>query len=145
MLHGKTAIVTGSTSGIGLGVARSLAEAGCNVVLNGFGEADAIESERARIEKEFDVQAIFDPANLEKPDAIARMIEIATREFGKVDILVNNAGIQHTALIENFPVDRWEAVIANFPCYPSSYPSNADAQLGPHHQYRLDAWLGGVG
>ena len=112
MLNGKTAVVTGSTSGIGLGIARALAEAGCNVMLNGFGEAKAIESERTQIEKEFKVQAVFDPADLAKPDEVAKMIEAATREFGKVDILVNNAGIQYTAPVEDFPVDRWDAVIA---------------------------------
>jgi 3-hydroxybutyrate dehydrogenase len=112
MLKGKNAIVTGSTSGIGLCIAHSLAEAGCNVVLNGFGEAKSIESERAQIEKEFGVQAIFDPADLAKPASIAKMIETATGEFGKVDILVNNAGIQHTAPVEDFPLERWDAVIA---------------------------------
>jgi 3-hydroxybutyrate dehydrogenase len=80
--------------------------------LNGFGEAKSIESERAQIEKEFGVQAIFDPADLAKPASIAKMIETATGEFGKVDILVNNAGIQHTAPVEDFPLERWDAVIA---------------------------------
>src|SRR5512143_2694102 len=99
MLNGKTAIVTGSTSGIGLGIARALAEAGCNIVLNGFGEVKAIESERAQIEKEFKVRTVFDPADLAKPAAIVQMVETATHEFGRVDILVNNAGIQYTAPI----------------------------------------------
>ncbi|HET9718406.1 MAG TPA: 3-hydroxybutyrate dehydrogenase [Pseudolabrys sp.] len=112
MLNGKTAIVTGSTSGIGLGIARCLAEAGCNVVLNGFGDAKAIESERKQIEKDFSIKAFFDGADLAKPAAIAQMVEKATREFGGVDILINNAGIQHTASIETFPVERWDAVIA---------------------------------
>jgi 3-hydroxybutyrate dehydrogenase len=112
MLNGKTAIVTGSTSGIGLGIARALAEAGCNIMLNGFGEAKAIESERTGIEKEFGVQAIFDPADLAKPAAIVKMIETATSEFGSVDILVNNAGIQYTAPIEEFPPERWDAIVA---------------------------------
>ena len=112
MLKGKTAIVTGSTSGIGLGIARALAEAGCNVMLNGFGEAKTIESERTQIEKQFGVQAIFDPADLAKPAAIVQMIETATSEFGKVDIVVNNAGVQYTAPIENFPTERWDAIIA---------------------------------
>lgn len=112
MLNGKTAIVTGSTSGIGLGIARALAEAGCNIVLNGFGEVKAIESERAQIEKEFKVRTVFDPADLAKPAAIVQMVETATREFGRVDILVNNAGIQYTAPIEDFPAERWDAIIA---------------------------------
>jgi 3-hydroxybutyrate dehydrogenase len=111
-LNGKTAIVTGSTSGIGLGIARSLAGAGCDVMLNGFGEASAIELERAQIAKDFGVRAAFNSADLAKPVEIQKMVEAATRELGKVDILVNNAGIQHTAPVENFPVDRWDAVIA---------------------------------
>jgi len=111
-LTGKTAVVTGSTSGIGLGIARALAGAGCNVMLNGFGEASAIEKERAGIGKDFGVRAAFDPADLSKPPEIARMIDATTREFGRLDILVNNAGIQHTAKVEDFPADRWDAVIA---------------------------------
>ncbi|MGB8578931.1 MAG: 3-hydroxybutyrate dehydrogenase [Pseudolabrys sp.] len=112
MLKGKAALVTGSTSGIGLGIAQSLAGAGCNVMLNGFGDAQAIERERVQVANDFSVRAAFHPADLSKPADIAQMIEAATREFGAVDILVNNAGIQHTAPIENFPVERWDAVIA---------------------------------
>jgi 3-hydroxybutyrate dehydrogenase len=112
MKTGRAAIVTGSTSGIGLGIARALAEAGYDVMLNGFGEAAAIENERARIIKDFGVRAAFDPADMTKPAEIAKMVEAATGELGGVDILVNNAGIQHTAPIEDFPVDRWDAVIA---------------------------------
>ena len=111
-LKDKTALVTGSTSGIGLGIARALAQAGCNIVLNGFGESSEIERERTQIAGDFGVGAAFDGADLAKPAEIVRMIEAATREFGKVDILVNNAGIQFTAPIEKFPVDRWDAVIA---------------------------------
>ena len=111
-LKDKTALVTGSTSGIGLGIARALAQAGCNIVLNGFGESSEIERERTQIAGDFGVGAAFDGADLAKPAEIVRMIEAATREFGRVDILVNNAGIQHTAPIEKFPVDRWDAVIA---------------------------------
>lgn len=112
MLKGKAAVVTGSTSGIGLGIARALAGAGCHVMLNGFGEAKEIERERTQIANDFRVRAAFDSADLSKPAEIARMIEAATREFGAVDILVNNAGIQFTSPIEDFPVDRWDAVIA---------------------------------
>jgi 3-hydroxybutyrate dehydrogenase len=112
MLKGRTAIVTGSTSGIGLGIARALAAAGCGIVLNGFGEASAIECERTRIAGDFGVRAAFNSADLAKPVEIERMIEAATREFGQVDILVNNAGIQHTAPIESFPVGKWDAVLA---------------------------------
>jgi 3-hydroxybutyrate dehydrogenase len=111
-LKDKTALVTGSTSGIGLGIARALAQAGCNIVLNGFGESSEIERERTQIAGDFGVGAAFDGADLAKPAEIVRMIEAATREFGRVDILVNNAGIQFTAPIEKFPVDRWDAVIA---------------------------------
>lgn len=111
-LKDKTALVTGSTSGIGLGIARALAQAGCNIVLNGFGESSEIERERTQIAGDFGVGAAFDGADLAKPAEIVRMIEVATREFGRVDILVNNAGIQFTAPIEKFPVDRWDAVIA---------------------------------
>ena len=112
MPKGKRAIITGSTSGIGLGIARALASDGCDVMLNGFGEASAIEQERGRIAKDFGVRAGFHPADLSKPADVAQMIEVTTRELGQVDILVNNAGIQHTAPIENFPADRWDAVIA---------------------------------
>jgi len=108
----RTAIVTGSTSGIGLGIARKLAEAGCNIMLNGFGQESAIENERRRIAEDFGVRAAFNPADLSKPTEIEHMMEATTRELGDVDILVNNAGIQHTAPIEKFPIDRWDAVIA---------------------------------
>jgi 3-hydroxybutyrate dehydrogenase len=112
MPKGKAAIITGSTSGIGLGIARALAGAGCRVMLNGFGDGAAIECERSGIEKEFGVRAVFHPADLAKPSAIDQMIEAAVKEFGQIDILVNNAGIQHTAPIEQFPPDRWDAVIS---------------------------------
>jgi 3-hydroxybutyrate dehydrogenase len=112
MLKGKVAIVTGSTSGIGLGIARTLAQAGADVMLNGFGDAAAIEDERAQIVKDFGVKAAFDPADMSSPTDIERMVLAATREFGHIDILVNNAGIQHTAPVEDFPPDRWDAVIA---------------------------------
>jgi 3-hydroxybutyrate dehydrogenase len=112
MLKDKAAIVTGSTSGIGFGIARALAAAGCNVMLNGFGEAADIESKRRQIADDFGIRTAFDPADIAKPAAIATMVEAATRELGRVDILVNNAGIQHTAPIEEFPIERWDALIA---------------------------------
>ena len=112
MLKGKAAVITGSTSGIGLGIARTLAGAGCNVMLNGFGEPSAIERERDGIAKEFGIRAAFNPADLSRPSEIAQMIEAAIKEFGRLDIVVNNAGIQHTAPVEQFPADRWDAVIA---------------------------------
>jgi 3-hydroxybutyrate dehydrogenase len=112
MIKGKCAIVTGSTSGIGLGVARALAAEGANVMLNGFGDAKEIESIRAGLAAEFKVKAAFNGADLTQPQQIRDMIAAATRELGAVDILVNNAGIQHTAPVEDFPDDRWDAVIA---------------------------------
>ncbi|SDN15027.1 3-hydroxybutyrate dehydrogenase [Pseudomonas jinjuensis] len=107
-LKGRTALVTGSTSGIGLGVARKLAEAGANLVLNGFGEVDAAVASIAAC----GVKAGHHPADMSSPKQIAEMIAYAEREFGGVDILVNNAGIQHVAPVEKFPVERWDAIIA---------------------------------
>jgi 3-hydroxybutyrate dehydrogenase len=112
MLKGKTAVVTGSTSGIGLGIARALAKDGANVVINGFGDAAAIAKERAGIETEFGVKAAYSPADMTKPAEIAAMIKTAEQTFGSVDILVNNAGIQHVAPIEEFPVEKWDQIIA---------------------------------
>jgi 3-hydroxybutyrate dehydrogenase len=112
MLNGKTAVVTGSTSGIGLGIARALAKEGVNVVINGFGDQAAIEAERAGIEKQFAVKAIYSPADMTKPAEIADMIAMADKTFGSVDVLVNNAGIQHVSPIEEFPIDKWNTIIA---------------------------------
>ena len=111
-LRSKAALVTGSTSGIGLSIARALAKEGADVVLNGFGEPDAIERERAGIEREFGVRAIHSGANMTKPDEIAGMVREAEAAFGSLDILVNNAGIQHVAPVEEFPADKWEEIIA---------------------------------
>jgi 3-hydroxybutyrate dehydrogenase len=112
MLKGKNAVVTGSTSGIGLGIAREFAKDGANVLINGFGPAADIEKERAGIEKEFGVKAIYSPADMTKPAEIAAMIKTAESQLGSCDILVNNAGIQHVAPIEEFPIDKWDAIIA---------------------------------
>jgi 3-hydroxybutyrate dehydrogenase len=112
MLKGKTALVTGSTSGIGLAIARAMAKDGANLMLNGFGEAAAIEKERAGLEKDFGVKALYSPADMSKPAEIAAMIAATEKDFGSLDVLVNNAGIQFVANIENFPTEKWDAVIA---------------------------------
>jgi len=112
MLKGKNAIVTGSTSGIGLGIARSLAGAGANLMLNGFGDAAQIEALRASLAREFGVKVGYSGADMSKPDQIHAMVAAAVKELGSADILVNNAGIQHTAPVESFPPERWDAVIA---------------------------------
>ena len=112
MLKGKTALVTGSTSGIGLAIARALAQDGANVMLNGFGDKAAIEQERAGLEKQFGVKALYSPADMSKPDEIAELIASTEKSFGALDVLVNNAGIQHVANIEDFPVEKWDAIIA---------------------------------
>ena len=111
MLKGKSAVVTGSTSGIGLAIARALAAQGANTVINGFGEPGAIEKERAGIEREFGVKSAYSPADMTKPSDIADMIKTAEKTFGSVDILVNNAGIQHVAPIEEFPIEKWDQII----------------------------------
>jgi 3-hydroxybutyrate dehydrogenase len=112
MIKGKSAVVTGSTSGIGLSIAKALAEAGANITINGFGDKAAIETERAGIEKAFGVKASYAPADMTKPAEIADMIRTAEKTYGSVDILVNNAGIQHVAPIEEFPIEKWDQIIA---------------------------------
>ena len=111
-LAGRHAIVTGSTSGIGLGIARALAMAGADVVLNGFGDAAAIERTRAELAATTGVRVLYQGADMSKAEAITAMVEATTAELGAVDILVNNAGIQHVAPIEEFPVAKWDAIIA---------------------------------
>jgi 3-hydroxybutyrate dehydrogenase len=112
MLKGKTALVTGSTSGIGLGYARALAAQGANITMNGFGDKDAIEQQRVGIEKEFGVRAFYSPADMTKPEEIADMVHATEKTFGSLDILINNAGIQYVAPIEEFPIEKWNQIIA---------------------------------
>ena len=111
-LTGKVALVTGSTSGIGLGIARTLAAEGADIVMNGFGDATAIEATRAGLAAEFGIRAAFIAADMAQPAQIAALVQQAEAQLGAVDILVNNAGIQHVAPIENFPEEQWNRVIA---------------------------------
>jgi len=108
MLTGKTALVTGSTSGIGLGIAQALARQGANIVLNGFGD---VEGPKAQVQA-LGVKVAYHAADMSKPAEIEQMMKFAAETFGRVDILVNNAGIQHVAKVEEFPPERWDAVIA---------------------------------
>ena len=112
LLKGKTALVTGSTSGIGLAIARALAAEGANLVINGFGEAKAIEAERAALEQASGGRALYSAADLTRVEAIEAMMAEAEAELGGVDILVNNAGMQHVAPVDEFPVDKWNLIIA---------------------------------
>ncbi|MXN65026.1 3-hydroxybutyrate dehydrogenase [Stappia sp. GBMRC 2046] len=112
MLANKTAVVTGSTSGIGLAIAKAMAGEGANIVINGFGDANAIEKERSGIESEYGVKCVYSGADMTKPDEIAAMIADADKEFGAVDVLVNNAGIQHVSPIDEFPIEKWDQIIA---------------------------------
>lgn len=112
MLKGKVAVVTGSTSGIGLGIARAFAQQGANVVINGFGDPAEIEKVRAELAALHKVQVLYDGADLSKAEAVRALVASTVQALGRIDILVNNAGIQHTALIEDFPVEKWDAVLA---------------------------------
>lgn len=110
-LQGKTALITGSTSGIGLGIAQSFADQGANIVMNGFGDEAEIEAARDDLESK-DVRVIYNPADMTKPDEITAMIDEAANQMGGIDILVNNAGIQFVAPVEDFPPEKWDAIIA---------------------------------
>ncbi len=112
MLQQKSAIVTGSTSGIGLGIARGLAQQGADIMLNGFGDAHEIEFTRAELQRQYGVKVRYSGADMSQPEQIRAMADLARAEFGKIDIVVNNAGIQHVAPIEAFPEAKWDAVMA---------------------------------
>jgi len=111
-LKGQVAVVTGSTSGIGQAMAEALARQGVDVILNGFGDPAQIETDRRRIESETGVRVAYHGADMTKPAEIDDLVDLARREFGRLDILVNNAGVQHVAAVEEFPIDRWDAIIA---------------------------------
>ncbi|MBL4800905.1 MAG: 3-hydroxybutyrate dehydrogenase [Emcibacter sp.] len=110
-LTGRTALITGSTSGIGLGMAQALASAGANIVLNGLGDIQEIQTLARKMSDEHDVEVLYDSANMLNPEEISTMVKTAEEKFGVVDILVNNAGIQYVSPVEDFPGDRWQAII----------------------------------
>jgi 3-hydroxybutyrate dehydrogenase len=112
MLKGKVAIITGSTSGIGLGIAKVLAKQGADIVLNGFGKPDEVEAIRVGLERDHDVRALYDGADMSKGDAVRGLIAATIEKFGRLDILVNNAGIQFTAPVEEFPTAKWDAILS---------------------------------
>jgi 3-hydroxybutyrate dehydrogenase len=111
-LKSRNAVITGSTSGIGLAYAKALAAAGANVMINGFGKPEDIEKERSAIEHDFGVTALYSPADMTKPDQIKGMIDDAVAKLGSVDILINNAGVQYVSPIEDFPIEKWDQIIA---------------------------------
>ncbi|MEM1045766.1 MAG: 3-hydroxybutyrate dehydrogenase [Pseudomonadota bacterium] len=112
MSRQKNAIVTGSSSGIGLGIAEGLASTGMNVMMNGIEKPDQVEAERDRIERTHGVKVSYCPANMMKPDGVRELVESAEHDLGPIDVLVNNAGIQHVAPVEEFPDDKWEAILS---------------------------------
>jgi 3-hydroxybutyrate dehydrogenase len=133
-LRGRGAIVTGSTSGIGLGIARALAAEGGAVMLNGFGEPAAIQKLQSELAKQYDVRVLFSGADISKLEEVQEMVRYAEKALGAVDILVNNAGIQHVDAVENFPPERWDAVIA------TNLSSNFHAIRAALPQMRKRGW-----
>ena len=149
MLSGKTALVTGSTSGIGLAIAEQFAKAGAHIVLNGFGDAAEIATLRERLTKEHGVQVHYNGADMSKPDAIEAMFKEIDAKFGGIDILVNNAGIQFVAPVDEFPVAKWDAIMAinltaSFHTIRLALPGMKKKTVGPHHPDRLGPRAGGV-
>ena len=124
MLKGKTALVTGSTSGIGLGIAKALARQGANIVLNGFGDVDGPRAEVLAAGETAGAKVGYHGADMSRVADIEDMMKYAAAQFGRVDVLVNNAGIQHVAKVEEFPPERWDAVIARRAGRPSSCPGS---------------------
>ena len=146
-LTGKVGVVTSSTSGIGLGIARAFAGAGADIFINGFGERDVIEGIRRKVADEYKVGVAYSGADMSKAPEIAAMIAQATKELGGVDILVNNAGIQYTAPVRDFPAEQWEAIIA-INLFAAFYPTQAALpymlkKLGSRHQYCEQARISG--
>ncbi|MGY3503427.1 NAD(P)-dependent dehydrogenase (short-subunit alcohol dehydrogenase family) [Bradyrhizobium sp. USDA 4471] len=149
MLKNKVAVVTGSTSGIGLGIARELARLRANLVLNGFGEPGEIESIRSGIEREHGVRVVYDGADMSKEHAVRGMIARTIETFGRLDILVNNAGIQFTAPIEEFPAAKWNAILdinlsAAFHGIAAAVPQMKKQRWGTDRQHRVDARPGRI-
>jgi NAD(P)-dependent dehydrogenase (short-subunit alcohol dehydrogenase family) len=143
-LQGKTALITGSTSGIGLAYAKALAAEGANIVINGFGDKDAIESERAALEAASGGKAIYSGHDLTKVEEIEAMMQEAAAVFGGVDILINNAGMQHVAPVEEFPLDKWNLIIAlnlnsAFHTCRLAIPFMKQSKWGSHHPDRIGA------
>ncbi len=152
MLKGKTALITGSTSGIGLGIAKALARQGANIVLNGFGDVEGPRAEvlAAAHSSGAAVSVEYHGADMSRAADIEDMFQFAATKFGQVDILVNNAGIQHVARVEDFPPERWDAIIAinlssAFHTTRLALPAMQAVQWGAHHQRPFGAWFGGLG
>lgn len=149
MLAGKTALITGSTSGIGLGIAEYLAQNGVQIVLNGMGDALEIEATRARLEATYKVRVRFHGADMSQPEAIEAMFAFIETEFCGVDILVNNAGIQFVAPIDEFPRSKWDAILAiNLTSvishHSSRFAGHEAEEMGPDYSDRLGARAGGL-
>ena len=142
MLQGKSAVVTGSTSGIGLAIAEGLAQAGANVLLNGSRDGSAVEDVRQKLADETGVQVIYQQADMTKPTEIEAMMQRAEDAFGGTDILINNAGIQFVSPIEDFPVEKWDQIMAinlfiRLSHHPAGRAGHEGPQMGAHSEYRI--------